>query len=161
MGLDNNLEMKVTNRHTGTTISREVCYWRKFWGLRDKILHMFDMKDDELSYVFNDAATIHDLIELIDTESERAADEREHLSHIWEIASEYRQCQQNLLNLKIVAHWLDGHFGNDEFFDWFIHHLETYSDNEDADKFFDEVLAADRGCEPLEFEIEFEFVDSY
>lgn len=75
MGLDNGIIVKTTLR-SGRTLECEICYWRKHWGLRDKILSIIDPKEEKFEYTINkgDLKEIKDL--LIDVcENEDSIDE--------------------------------------------------------------------------------------
>lgn len=63
MGLDNGIIIR--NKNTNKEI--EVCYWRKYWGLRDEIYRRLNLKEDELGggiYIL-DADDVHVVIHII------------------------------------------------------------------------------------------------
>lgn len=163
MGLDSGLIMRVKNTSTGTTISREIAYWRKYWELRNKIVERFNINDNS-KFFFKDADTLLSLIELIDFEVRKAVDNSEHLSTIWELEQEYTWTRLQVIQMKLAYQWLIGHFNNVEFLQWVISNFDDWSDEDDKDsggKFLKEILAAEENSEPLFFEVEFEFYDSY
>lgn len=63
MGLDNGIIVKTTLK-SGRTLECEICHWRKYWGLRDKILNIIDSKEERIVYTINkgDLKEIRDLL---------------------------------------------------------------------------------------------------
>lgn len=47
MGLDFGIKVKFKNKKTGESMIFEMAYWRKFWTLRDEVLHLFGKSTDE------------------------------------------------------------------------------------------------------------------
>lgn len=47
MGLDFSIRVEFKNKKTGESMTFEIAYWRKFWALRNEVLHLFDRNTDE------------------------------------------------------------------------------------------------------------------
>lgn len=105
MGLDNGIIVKTTLK-SGRTLECEICYWRKHWGLRDKILSIIDPKEEKFEYTINkgDLKEIKDL--LIDVcENEDSIDECK--SYYSDITSFIESCYNNAGKIQSTLMFVD------------------------------------------------------
>lgn len=143
MGLDNGIIVKTTLK-SGRTLKCEICYWRKHWGLRDKILSIIDPKEEKFVYTINkgDLKEIKDL--LIDVcENEDSIDECN--NYYSDTISFIESCYNNAGKIQSTLMFVDGKIKWHEFY-------ESYGDEDFTEEtdFTDTVE-----------KIEIKFYDSY
>lgn len=160
MGLDDGLMMRVKNKKTGTMALFEVCYWRKYWGLRNTMLDVFGLQHDECE-ANPDIDTVKVFYFTVKQRLEEYIDSNEDdFSTIWSKADEIFHVQEEQTKLRIVLAWLDNKILDDEFFNWAADRiLTTYFNEKENGKFYSELYEEAPTKDDLE--ISFEFYDSY
>lgn len=81
MGLDFSIEVEFKNKKTGESMTFEIAYWRKFWTLRNEVLHLFGKDADEFLTIIKP----EDLRKIIKLLTEAIADRDSEIFHdsIW------------------------------------------------------------------------------
>lgn len=81
MGLDFSIEVEFKNKKTGESMTFEMAYWRKFWTLRNEVLHLFGKDADEFLTIIKP----EDLRKIIKLLAEAIADRDSEIFHdsIW------------------------------------------------------------------------------
>lgn len=77
MGLDFSIEVEFKNKKTGESMAFEIAYWRKFWTLRNEVLHLFGKDADEFLTIIKP----EDLRKIIKLLTEAIADRDSEIFH--------------------------------------------------------------------------------
>lgn len=161
MGLDNGLIFKVKCPSLNFERKYEVCYFRKYWGLRDEILEIFNTEDEQYLYSVSeeDLYAIDGLFEhycFID--NVRDAD----LSTIWSNIEELYHMRNQIVHIRFALEFCNEKISLDEF----IEALRIWEDDWDRKKNDPIDLILYKWFEmndspPEDLEWSFEFYDSY
>lgn len=81
----------------------EILYWRKNYGLRDKVIHKFPVREhDEWEYIIDTPTQVFELIKIITSFMDKEKWEEDGDS-IWDYEEILPILQQNIINLAIIA----------------------------------------------------------
>ena len=157
--------MKIKNKKTGTMALFEVCYWRKYWGLRNTMLDVLGLEvlghRPEECVANLDITTVKVFYSTVERRLDQYINNEDDndFSTIWSKPDEIFHVQNEQAKLRIVLAWLDNKILNDEFFDWAANKILTDYNRRDNGKFYSELYKEIPTKEDLE--ISFEFYDSY
>lgn len=115
MGLDNGVEAKSNLRELTRDMlpseivypfsfnDTEIIYWRKNWGLRNKVVNTFPLEEgSNWQYIIDTPNQVFELIKIIISFMNKETWEEEGDS-IWEYDEILPILQQNVMNLAIIA----------------------------------------------------------
>ena len=155
MGLDNRLVFKIKCPSFNLEREYEVCYFRKYWRLRDKILKILNKEQEEYLYpvLTEDLYAIKDLFEYYSKiENTKDAD----LSTIWNWIEETYHIRTELTRLQFAIDFCENKISLHEFLEALCIWEESWKrkQNSQADERIEETP-------PEDLEWCFEFYDSY
>lgn len=115
MGLDNGINVCCKD---STKRPEEVCYWRKCWGIRNKILNAINADKDCYSFILTpaDVVSVIDILRKFDDEEYW----RENHDSIWsyeDMEETLHQQIENLMNLLDELNQPDNNILKVEFYD--------------------------------------------
>lgn len=114
MGLDNGIIFKVKCSSLNLEREYEVCFFRKYWGLRDKILEILNKEQEEYLYPVSveDLCAIKDLFECYSkVENTKGAN----LSLIWNWIEEVYHIRTELTHLQFAIDFCENKISLHEF----------------------------------------------
>lgn len=155
MGLDNGLIFKVKCPSLELERKYEVCYFRKYWGLRHKILEILNKEQEGYSYPVSveDLYTIKGLFEHYSKiENTKEAD----LSTIWSWIEETYHIRTELTRLQFAIDFCENKISLHEFLEALCIWEENWKREQNSQT--DEVIEE---TSPEDLEWCFEFYDSY
>lgn len=121
MGLDNGIEVKSRKRELTRAMlpsgivypydfgekDTEILYWRKNWGLRNRVVNMFPLEPgSDWRYVIDTPNDVFELISLIVEFMDKKTWEEEGDS-IWDYDEELPILRRNVINLAIIAAFME------------------------------------------------------
>lgn len=149
MGLDNSINVNIRAKNTNKVVVEiELCYFRKFWGLRNQIISILEPQDkcwfsltkenlEEISSIFNFYSSIDNVID-------------GGVSTIWENWIEVRAIREARTPIEMTVDFLNNKISGEDYIDYLCY---LSSENEGLLK------AIQSNFE--DYKIEFEFIDSY
>lgn len=155
MGLDNGLIFKVKCPSLNLERKYEVCYFRKYWGLRDKILEILNKEQEEYLYsvLAEDLYAIKDLFEYY-SKIENTKDAN--LSTIWDWIEETYRIRTELIHLQFAIDFCENKISLHEFLEALC--IRDKSWKREQNYRIDEVIEE---TPPEDLEWCFAFYDSY
>lgn len=149
MGLDNGIVVK-TYFTNGMAIEKEVCYWRKWWGLRNKIVGLIGLRSDDQYDKRINIGDITDIKELLINITRDKDYYGEYCNLYYSPESFIINCYSNAARLDFLLMYLHKDFS------W----IDFYED--ELENFCTHHRLSEDDAEGLEIEkIEVRFYDSY
>ena len=171
MGLDNGVICRVSSEKYNFKIEYEVCYWRKYWNLRDDIFKAIDTTSEyNINLTENMINDLYDVFDYYEQDIRRIK-EREGLSTIWSFTDEYKNMLHSRDNFFCIKGLLNGNMTLQEFIDITYEKNSCFAYTGLDDDVYD--IIADFQDKPKEegdificgddsdIKISFEFYDSY
>lgn len=153
MGLDNSVQFYVRSKSLDFNRSYEVCYFRKYWGLREKFYQVIDF-DEDLNT--NDLLAIKGILNhYSEIDNVRGAE----LSTIWTEVQECHNIRRQRIRLQSALDYICGLINLEEFIEFLSLWRSSYYEKSDADK--EDILTEILESPPNDLETGFYFVDSY
>lgn len=157
MGLDNGITLRfeLTNGKSfsnGSTYREyEFCYWRKYWGLRDKIVSMLHTEEEQFEYCLDEDGLecIIAIIKMYDKYNDYG-----NASTVWSENEEYVHLKTDEFKLGVLLDLIKGKISMYKF----ITFLEKYGVDDDSN--FDELREMVENNK-TEYVLKVFFYDSY
>lgn len=83
----------------------EILYWRKNWGLRNKILDLDLLIDENNDYIIDTPSQVFEIIKIISSFLDKETWEKK-ADSIWEYQEVLPILQENIINLAIIAAYM-------------------------------------------------------
>lgn len=153
MGLDNSVEFYIRSKSLGFAKHYEVCYFRKYWGLREKFFNVIDF-DEDLDT--NDLLAIKGILNhYSEIDNVRGAE----LSTIWTEVQECHNIRRQRIRLQSALDYICGLINLEEFIEFLSLWRSSYYEKSDIDT--EDILTEILESPPDDLETGFYFVDSY
>lgn len=156
MGLDNGITFRIKSDKLNFERNYEVCYFRKYWGLRNKLMDVLGVVEYEVELTLKDMLTIKDTLSYYcDIDHVRGAE----LSTIWSANEEcYHIRTQYAQFLSAIDYLFDDIYLSD-----FIDFLTMWRSSfyAERDKETEDILLKILESPPDDLELGFYFYDSY
>lgn len=153
MGLDNSVKFYIHSKSLDFGRSYEVCYFRKYWGLREQLNNVIDF-DEDLEPT--DLFAIRDILDYYsEINNVRGAE----LSTIWTEVQECDNIRRQRTQLQAALDYVCGTINLEEFIEFLSLWRSSYYDKIDANT--EDILAEILESPPDDLETGFYFVDSY
>lgn len=165
MGLDNGINFVVSCLSKGIYRVYEVCYWRKYWTLRNVIVDgilPLSLNGGECLIQRDELQEIQNLLISLTTLKEDI--EYENVSTIWSKEEEIFHLRRQKEYLQSALDFLDGNFSLKEFIAFLYCYRPDYlreKDEETTPVFHKLIEDYECGNIPEDFEYYFTFYDSY
>lgn len=160
MGLDNHINFTISIPSLDVLRSFEICYFRKYWGLRDKIMTIIG-NNRTSGEIIIDENTVKEIYNLLNKYSNvDHIFEEEKLSTIWDCYTEVFHIRNEAAKLRFAIDFLENPLF--ELVD-FLNTLQIWEDSyvEKENKFQDKLIAEALVEPPKDMHFYFSFVDAY
>lgn len=153
MGLDNSVEFYIRSKSLGFAKHYEVCYFRKYWGLREQLNKVIDFDEDL------DTTNLLAIKDILDYYSDIHNIRGTELSTIWSEVEECHNIRRQRARLQAALDYVDNNINLEEFLEFLSLWRSSYYEKADADTA--DILAEILESPPDDLETGFYFVDSY
>lgn len=153
MGLDNSVEFYIRSKSLDFTKYYEVCYFRKYWGLREQLNKVIDFDEDL------DTTNLLAIKDILDYYSDIHNIRGAELSSIWSEVEECHNIRRQRARLQAALDYVDHNINLEEFIEFLSLWRSSYYEKADADTA--DILAEILESPPNDLETGFYFVDSY
>lgn len=153
MGLDNSVQFYVRSKSLDFRRTYEVCYFRKYWGLREQLNKVIDF-DEDLDTT--DLFAIKDILNYYsEIDNVRGAE----LSTIWTEVEECHNIRRQRARLQAALDYVDHNINLEEFIEFLSLWHSSYYEKSDANT--EDILTEILESPPDDLETIFYFLDSY
>lgn len=153
MGLDNSVQFDIRSKSLGFERSYEVCYFRKYWGLREQLIDVIDFNADIDT---TDLLAIKDILNhYSEIDNVRGAE----LSTIWTEVQECHNIRRQRARLQAALDYVDHNINLEEFIEFLSLWRSSYYEKSDANTA--DILTEILESPPDDLETSFYFLDSY
>ena len=150
MGLDNGITFRIRSEKLNFERNYEVCYFRKYWGLRYRLIYALNMAVEyEVELTLKDVFTIKDI------EHVKGAE----LSTIWNNNEECHHIREQYIQLLSAMDYLLGNIDLSDFIDFLTMWRSSFY--AERDKETEDILLKILESPPDDLEVGFYFYDSY
>lgn len=153
MGLDNSVEFYIRSKSLDFVKYYEVCYFRKYWGLREQFNKVIDFDEDL------DTTNLLAIKDILDYYSDIHNIRGTELSTIWSEVEECHNMRRQRARLQAALDYVDNNINLEEFIEFLSLWRSSYYEKADADTA--DILAEILESPPNDLETGFYFVDSY
>lgn len=157
MGLDNGITFRIRSEELNFERNYEVCYFRKYWGLRYRLIDALDTAVEyEVELTLKDMFTIKEMLSYYcDIEHVKEAE----LSTIWNNNEECHQIREQYTQLLSAIDYLLGNIDLSDFIDFLTMWRSSFY--AEKDKQTEDILLKILESPPDDLELGFYFYDSY
>ena len=157
MGLDNGINFRIRSEKLNFERNYEVCYFRKYWGLRYRLIDALNMAVEyEVELTLKDMLTIkHILSYYCDIEHVKEAE----LSTIWSTNEECHYIRTQYAQFLSAIDYLLGDIDLSDFIDFLTMWRSSFY--AEKDKQTEDILLQILESPPDDLEVGFYFYDSY
>lgn len=157
MGLDNGITFRIRSEKLNFERNYEVCYFRKYWGLRYRLIDALDTAVEyEVELTLKDMFTIKEMLSYYcDIEHVNGAE----LSTIWNNNEECHHIREQYIQLLSAIDYLLGNIDLSDFIDFLTMWRSSFY--AERDKETEDILLKILESPPDDLELGFYFYDSY
>lgn len=157
MGLDNGITFRIRSEKLNFERNYEVCYFRKYWGLRYRLVDALNMAVEyEVELTLKDMFTIKEMLSYYcDMEHVREAE----LSTIWNNNEECHHIREQYAQFLSAIDYLLGDINLSDFIDFLTMWRSSFY--AEKDKQTEDILLQILESPPDDLELGFYFYDSY
>lgn len=156
MGLDNGITFRIKSDKLNFERNYEVCYFRKYWGLRNKLMDVLGVVEYEVKLTLKDMFTIKEMLfYYCDIEHVNGAE----LSTIWNNNEECHHIREQYIQLLSAIDYLLGNIDLSDFIDFLTMWRSSFY--AERDKETEDILLKILESPPDDLEVGFYFYDSY